>query len=268
MATDYATIANIPQDQFCDIRFCDSRTDGVQRYAMEREAILAWMIKSGVNNRRLADLLGITEDKVSKSLTDKAKPRQWKAAEALELSRLINEGVPTLVRTEVRGTGMTAAEVQDAWAMRGNVQPVPLVGTALGGAYGNLESVEMTELRLSEVLDYLARPQSLADDDQAYAVEIVGDSMAPRFEPGERVFVSPKAAVRPGDDVIVQLMDPSCEGDMADAVTEVLIKRLVRRTASFIELRQFNPDSTFDVPLDRVARVKGKLAIHRVRGRL
>lgn len=92
--------------------------------------------------------------------------------------------------------------------------------------------------------------------------------MAPRFEPGERAFVSPKAAVRPGDDVIVQLTDPNGAGDLADAVTDVLIKRLVRRTASFIELRQFNPDNTFEVPLDRIARQRGKLAIHRVRGRL
>lgn len=235
---------------------------------MEREAILAWMRRHDITNRRLAELLGITEDKVSKSLTDKGKPRQWKGSEALRLSQIIKNDEPTLVKSEVRGTGMSAAEIRDAWAMRGDVQPVPLVGTALGGAFGNLETVEMTELRLSEVLDYLARPQSLADDDLAYAVEIVGDSMAPRFEPGERVFVSPKAAVRPGDDVIVQLIDPAGEGDLADAVTEVLIKRLVRRTAAFIELRQFNPDTTFEVPLDRVARQKGRLAIHRVRGRL
>lgn len=235
---------------------------------MEREQILEWMRRQGVNNRQLATMLKITEDKVSKSLTDKGKPRQWKAAEALRLSQLINKDESPLVNSEVRGTGMSAVEIRDAWAMRGDVQPVPLVGTALGGAYGNLESVEMTELRLSEVLDYLARPQSLADDDSAYAVEIVGDSMAPRFEPGERVFVSPKAAVRPGDDVIVQLTDPRGECDFADAVTDVLIKRLVRRTATMIELRQFNPDTVFEVPLDRVARVKGRLAIHRVRGRL
>jgi phage repressor protein C with HTH and peptisase S24 domain len=113
-------------------------------------------------------------------------------------------------------------------------------------------------------LDYLGRPPSLADDPDAYAVEIVGDSMAPRFEPGERAFVSPRAPVRPGDDVVVQLNangDPE-HSDIAGQVTEVLIKRLVRRTAKFVELRQFNPDLTFQVPIDRVWR------IHRVRGRL
>jgi phage repressor protein C with HTH and peptisase S24 domain len=42
----------------------------------------------------------------------------------------------------------------------------------------------------------------------------------------------------------------------------VLIKRLVRRSAHFVELAQFNPPMTFRVPSERVA------AIHRVRGRL
>jgi SOS-response transcriptional repressor LexA len=168
------------------------------------------------------------------------------------------------VRTEVKGTGMTTAEALNAWALPGNTRPVPLVGSAFGGEWNDLEDVEMIELRMAEVLDYLARPQSLAEDPEAYAVEIVGDSMAPRFEPGERAFVSPKAAVRPGDDVIVQLRaegDPE-ESDIAGQVVEVLIKRLVRRTARFVELRQFNPDRTFQVPIERVRR------IHRVRGRL
>jgi phage repressor protein C with HTH and peptisase S24 domain len=42
----------------------------------------------------------------------------------------------------------------------------------------------------------------------------------------------------------------------------VLIKRLVRRTGGYVELRQFNPDTTFRVETQRVAK------IHRVLGRL
>jgi phage repressor protein C with HTH and peptisase S24 domain len=123
--------------------------------------------------------------------------------------------------------------------------------------------VETTELRLSEVLDNLARPPSLAGDDEAYAVTVIGDSMAPRFEPGEIVFVSPKSTVSIGDDVIVQIRGRRGEQTLeGEKVTDVLIKRLVRRSASFVELRQFNPEKIFRVPADRVSR------IHRVRGRL
>ncbi|HEY8593279.1 MAG TPA: S24 family peptidase [Sphingomicrobium sp.] len=181
--------------------------------------------------------------------------------DAIGVSRAAFEERRTPVRTEVRGTGMSPQEARAAWSMP-QAKAVPLLGTAFGGDWEELEGVELTELNLSEVLDNLARPPSLANDEEAYAIEIVGDSMAPRFEPGEHAFVSPKAAVRPGDDVVVQLTDPDAEGDLERRVTMVLIKRLVKRSASFLELKQFNPDRTFRVPIARVRR------IHRVKGRL
>jgi hypothetical protein len=264
----YATIAKSSQAFLCDNRLCDIRGVPVQE-GMDRERVVTFMEEKGLNNRQLADLLGISEDKVSKSLRVDAKARRWQGDEVLRLLTLMAGG-DAVVKSEVRGTGMNPAEVRDAWMLPGKSQPVPLLGTAFGGDWEGLEDVETTELRLADVLDYIARPPSLADDLEAYAVEIVGDSMAPRYEPGEHAFVSPKAAVRPGDDVIVQLANPPRAGsDLSGTVTEVLIKRLVKRGANFIELRQFNPEQTFRVPIERVARdPRGKYAIHRVRGRL
>lgn len=173
-----------------------------------------------------------------------------------------------VVRTEVKGTGLAVHEIERGWRGAPRPKPVPLLGTAYGGEWS--DGVEMTELHLSEVLDYLARPPSLDGDPQSYAVEIVGDSMAPRFEPRERVWVSPRSRVSPGDDVIVQLRNARTSEDaernpnpdFADRVTMVLIKRLVRQTPKSVELQQFNPPETFTIPGERVA------AIHRVRGRL
>jgi phage repressor protein C with HTH and peptisase S24 domain len=164
------------------------------------------------------------------------------------------------VATEVRGTGMSAADVRRAWTGPESAKPVPVVGTAFGGEWS--EGVEMLELHLAEVLDYLGRPPSIATDPDAYAVEIIGDSMAPRYEPGERVFVSPRSPVRIGDDVIVQLRSAEGAEQAADQITMVLIKRLVRRGPTSIELRQFNPDTTFRIEAERIA------SVHRVRGRL
>lgn len=167
------------------------------------------------------------------------------------------------VRTEVRATGMTADEAREAWMLR-DAKPVPVLGTAFGSDLAEVEEVETIELMMHEVLDHVARPPSLASDDEAYAVTVVGDSQAPRFEPGELAFVSPKSTVGIGDDVLVQLRAADNEegSQLAGRVSTVLLKRLVRRTGSFIELRQFNPDKTFRIPLERVSR------IHRVRGRL
>jgi phage repressor protein C with HTH and peptisase S24 domain len=180
-----------------------------------------------------------------------------KLLDAIDVSLAQFEAGTATVRTEVTGTGLH--DVERAWRSAEPSKPVPLLGSAIGGEWE--DQIELTELHLGEVLDYLARPPSLSGDKAAYAVTIVGDSMAPRFEPGERAFVSPRTPASIGDDVIVQLR--ACgEEDDADRVTMVLIKRLVKRTAGFVELRQFNPDMIFRVPSERIA------AIHRVRGRL
>lgn len=133
---------------------------------------------------------------------------------------------------------------------------IPVLGSAIAmHSFDPERDIELTELSVHEVLGRIARPASLAGDGEAYAVTVVGDSMWPRFRPGRRVVVSPKAPVSIGDDVIVQLRGTEGEGDHRDRVTLVLIKELVKRNSSFVELRQFNPDTTFKVETERVAHI-------------
>jgi hypothetical protein len=150
----------------------------------------------------------------------------------------------------------SAARIADrrasAWG-RPSLPSLPLVATAIAGEWGGAsEGVELTELRGGEILDRVPRPQSLANDPAAYAATIVGDSMWPRFRPGRRVAISPKAPVAIGDDVLVKLKGAG-SGDGRDLV---LIKELVRRSAAGLQLRQFNPDVTFDVPSEEVAAIE------------
>jgi phage repressor protein C with HTH and peptisase S24 domain len=78
--------------------------------------------------------------------------------------------------------------------------------------------------------------------------------MWPRFRPGRRVAVSPKASVAVGDDVLVKLKMAAEEERTGK--TAVLIKELVRRSGSGLELRQFNPDLTFHVDSAEVAAIE------------
>ena len=135
------------------------------------------------------------------------------------------------------------------------VAPIPLYSTAIGGEYGG--QIEMAAIDDSAVVEHLRRPESLAGDDQAYALTIVGDSLWPRFRPGRRVIVSPKAPVAIGDDVVVRLGRAE---DLGRRPGRALIKELIRRTAGFIELRQFSPDISFRVEAGEIA------AIHKVMG--
>lgn len=76
--------------------------------------------------------------------------------------------------------------------------------------------------------DYIDRPHDVTDD-HAYAVQVVGDSMVPRYEEGEIVVASPNKEVHNGDYVVVRL-----------ATGEVMIKRIKFR-GGLIILSSVNP---------------------------
>ena len=206
---------------------------------------------------RLASLLGTTTDWLLHGGLE---------GPILDRSALNRDGT---LAAHPRGASAAASDVRAAWTSPEPHRPVPLVRSAFGGEWE--ADVEMTELRLSDVLDHLSWPTSPAMDPGCYALEIVGESMAPRFDPGERAFVSPLSPVRIGDDVLVQLRAQSADEQAVDAAsggrgprneaTLALIKRLKRWTPEFVELSQFNPAKTFRVAAERVA------AVHRVKAR-
>jgi SOS-response transcriptional repressor LexA len=134
--------------------------------------------------------------------------------------------------------------------------PIPLVGTGdcadleVCDESGHLVSVERSSFDPDYHVRYLARPPALLGARDLYAIYFHGDSMLPRFEPGEVGIVDPRRPVASGDYVLVQLRD---DGD--DSVTSVLAKRLVRQTTNDVVLEQFNPAVTFTIPRTRVARI-------------
>lgn len=135
---------------------------------------------------------------------------------------------------------------------------LPVYGTSLGAPREfDGKAIEQTMLNSGTAIEYRPRPVVLEGQRYAYGLYVQGTSMAPRFEDGEMVFASDSRHSRPariGDDVIVYVMDPS-EPDDGESACAVLVKRLVRRTASYIELEQFNPAGTFKIDLGFVRRV-------------
>jgi phage repressor protein C with HTH and peptisase S24 domain len=80
------------------------------------------------------------------------------------------------------------------------------------------------------------------DDENAYALEVTGDSMQPLYRDGDILIVSPNSAARKGDRVVLRTTDG-----------EVMAKILVRRTAKTVELASFNPDHRNLVfPIERI----------------
>lgn len=133
---------------------------------------------------------------------------------------------------------------------------IPLVGTGdcadleVCAESGEMIQVERSSFDPEHHVRMLARPPALRGQVDLYAIYFHGESMEPRFEPGEVGIVDPRRPVRNGDYVLVQL-----NGGDSDDVVSVLAKRLVRQNASEIVLEQFNPAVTFSVPKHKVTRV-------------
>lgn len=129
-----------------------------------------------------------------------------------------------------------------------NVLPrdLPVYGVAVGGMEGDFSFN-------GSVVDYVRRPPMLSRIGNAFGVYVVGESMSPRFDHGDLVFVHPGRPAQPGNDVIVELHGEHGEPGPC------YIKRLVRRSPDRVQLAQFNPPRD-DIVIE-AARIK---AIYRI----
>ena len=120
---------------------------------------------------------------------------------------------------------------------------LPVLGIAVGGSDAGFEFNGQT-------VDYVARPPALAGTAQAFALYVTSDSMAPRYEAGELVFVHPSRPPQPGCDVVIEMQGED------GAPGRCYIKRLRRRTAEAVIAEQFNPPrSDLRYPVKKLRRV-------------
>lgn len=128
---------------------------------------------------------------------------------------------------------------------------LPVYGTALGAdEIVDGEAIEQTTLNKGEVVEYKRRPPILDGRADVYGLTVQGSSMVPVYQDGRTVFVEARKRPAVGDDAVIYMRSPDeIEGEMID---RVLIKRVVRKTAAYVELEQFNPAKVFKLPMERV----------------
>ncbi|GAA3794748.1 hypothetical protein GCM10022600_15200 [Qipengyuania pelagi] len=143
------------------------------------------------------------------------------------------------------------------WRGSERVEPgIPLVGTGdcadleVCDTSGQMVRVERSSFDSDYHVRMIARPPALRGARDLYAIYFHGESMEPRFAPGEVGIVDPGRPVRSGDYVVVQINT----GD-SDEVATVLVKRLIAMNAREITLEQFNPALTFTLERTRIARI-------------
>ena len=104
---------------------------------------------------------------------------------------------------------------------RGASRTMPLIGFAEAGEGRHFDERGFPD---GDGWDELGFPA--VEDRNAYALEIAGDVLRPVFRDGTFIVVSPSAAIRRGDRVVVKLRSG-----------EVIVRELARKTAKAIELR-------------------------------
>jgi phage repressor protein C with HTH and peptisase S24 domain len=126
-------------------------------------------------------------------------------------------------------------------------QALPLIGVArLGNAAENSGAFDDAGIPVGKGWDEIAFPD--IDDENAYAIEVSGNSLEPAYRDGTVLIVSPNASIRRGDRVVVKTKDG-----------KATISELKRRTSKLIELRALNAE-----PAERTVALRDVLWMQRI----
>lgn len=162
----------------------------------------------------------------------KETPKRLHADDRAMLSRIL--GIPEVelgAPPEIPTLGRLISHPSNATILdqKPEVGPaIPLYGTAVGGVDGQFELN-------GNLLDRVKAPPSLYGVKNAYAVRVAGESMEPRYEDGETVYVNPERRPTRNDYVVAQIREEENGPPLA------FIKKFVRWNSEKLVLWQFNP---------------------------
>lgn len=175
--------------------------------AVDRLAARAGLSASGLAKK--AGLDPTTFNK-SKRITSQGRAR-WPSTESIAKS--------------LQATGVTIEAFVSLITERGGgAQTIPWIDFAKAGGDYFTDGGSPT----GKGWDAIAFPGP--DDEHVYALEVSGDALQPLYRDGTLLVVSPGAAIRRTDRVVVKMRDGA-----------VMAQELKRRTAKSIELRALNP---------------------------
>ncbi|RVI59927.1 helix-turn-helix transcriptional regulator [Sinorhizobium meliloti] len=213
------------------------------------------------NESELARQVGTDQQNINNFITGKVKRSHlWREIGAAlripeeEMRDLMNErarkgGKNTKLPTPIRVSDFFQevappnARFIDMPQVPDQTNTIPVLGRAVGGDDG-------VYLFNGEELDRAFCPPILANVPGAYALFVDGESMVPRYEPSDIVFVHPTKPPRRGDHVVVQIK-PANEGEPPRG----FIKRYVGRTSTKLILEQYNPHKKIEFPVEEVDKV-------------
>ncbi len=191
---------------------------------------------SSAHYKEIAAMLQIPEQEMRALMTEAGRdPEMYNKAQVVS-----SYGNYTSI-TDVEQPNAKVLENQMPTTRPGRMLQV--LGEAVGGDDGEY-------IFNGQVVDYIACPPSLVNVPDAYSVYVDGESMSPRYKPGETVYVHPRKPPRRGDDVIVQI-----RGRDESSPPRGFIKEFVGWAGSKLVLSQYNPVHRIEFDRDDVVSV-------------
>jgi phage repressor protein C with HTH and peptisase S24 domain len=186
--------------------------------------------------------------------------REAKGLSQADLGRAIGVSQPAIKKIEA-GQTLKSRYLHDIEQFLGIATPAPagarpsaVENERVLPVYSAVEGGSGEMVISTDPIDEVPRPWYLKGIKNGYAVVVVGESMAPAFEPGDIVVVNPRApAVREKHAIFV--------GGEEQGEFRAAIKRLIRSTDKVWRVRQYNPEKEFDLSKKdwpRALRVVGK----------
>lgn len=211
-------------------------TNRIREIRENKEKTLQW----------LADQIGIQKPMMSKLEKGSAKLTQGymeKIAKALECApwELINKNKTSPKYTENKSQNNKKNDESVNWVtenpMSNEYDPIPLYGALFG----------TNEIRLTEkyVIAKVPRPNSLYNVKGGFAMLAPDESMNPRHNKGESVFIHPFLTPAIGQDCVI------IEKDSGIAV----LKRFMGETLEEWKFYQFNPQKEFTIKKSRIEKI-------------
>lgn len=194
----------------------------------------------GISQSQLAELAGTSqpqikrlengERKLSKDWAEKIAPHLHVTPEILMFG-YPDEAEPDKVTPYEPANVDHVFELPNA-QIRGKLEgmgrKIPVYGQAVGGVDGEF-------IMNGSVLYEVMAPPILSHVSGAYAVQVSGDSMYPRYEDGEVCFIDPKRRLKKGDYIVAQIQLEENGPLLA------YVKKFIRHNSAELVLEQFNP---------------------------
>jgi len=225
-----------------------------KKFEHYQDRLRAAMKSRKLTNEALAEKVDAHSVTISKLRNGTMKlDDEWRArlAEALNLPETVLFGedpLPSPRPFEIWQSPRKGLRQQSRAAARAK-QVIQLYGLAAGSKEGALR---MT----ADPIDEVTCPPALEHVMGAYALRTSGESMIPRYFPGDRLYINPHQRVHSGDHVIIQTMRDDNSG------TETWVKRFDGEDTENIYVLQYNPEARMAFKKDHVIHMHRVLPIN------